>query len=144
MEFADLVQFGKVTRDWFAAYAGLLAPINAPFGTRVGKQLPANPAPALDPAVYAGTYANDYYGDAVIVRQRDGLVLKIGPAPTEFTFTHLDGNVFTFTPHSENASEGSISTATFATDASGKVTRLTIELFDQNGIGTFKRIERDN
>ena len=101
--------------------------------------MPANPAPALDLAAYAGTYANDYYGDAVIVRQRDGLMLKIGPAPTEYAFTHLDGNVFTFMPHSENASEGSISTATFATDASGKVTALTIELFDQNGIGTFKR-----
>jgi CubicO group peptidase (beta-lactamase class C family) len=139
MEFADLVQFGKVTRDWFAAYAGLLAPINAPFGTRVGKPAPANPAPALDPAAYAGTYANDYYGDVVIVGRGDGLVLKIGPAPTEFTFTHLDGNAFTFTPHSENASEGSISTATFATDSSGKATQLTIELFDQAGIGTFRR-----
>jgi Domain of unknown function (DUF3471) len=139
MEFADLVQFGKVTRDWLPAYAGLLAPTNAPFGARVGKQLPANPAPALDPAAYTGTYANDYYGDAVIDRQRDGLVLKIGPVPTDYAFTHLDGNVFTFTPHSENASEGSISTATFATDASGKVTALTIELFDQAGIGTFKR-----
>ncbi len=139
MEFADLVQFGKVTRDWLPAYAGLLAPTNAPFGARVGKPMPAKPTPALDLAVYAGTYTNDYYGDAVIIKQRDGLTMKIGPTPTEFAFTHLDGNVFTFTPHSENASEGSISTATFATDSSGKVTALTIELFDQNGIGTFKR-----
>jgi CubicO group peptidase (beta-lactamase class C family) len=139
MEFADLVQYGKVTRDWFAAYAARFAPMNAPFGTRVGKPAPANPVPALDLAVYAGTYANDYYGDAVIVRQHDGLTMKIGPTPTEFAFTHLDGNVFTFTPHSENAPEGSISTATFATDSSGKVTQLTIELLDQNGIGTFKR-----
>jgi CubicO group peptidase (beta-lactamase class C family) len=139
MEFADLVQFGKVTRDWFAAYASLIAPMNAPFGTRVGKPPPADPAPALDLAVYAGTYANDYYGDAVIVRQPNGLTMKIGPAPTEFAFTHLDGNVFTFTPHSENASDGSISTATFATDVSGKVTQLKIELFDQTGIGMFKR-----
>jgi CubicO group peptidase (beta-lactamase class C family) len=139
MEFADLVQYGKVTRDWFAAYAALFVPMNTPFGSRVGKPAPANPAPALDLTAYAGTYANDYYGDAVIVRQRDGLTMKIGPAPTEFAFTHLDGNVFTFTPHSENASEGSISTATFAADSSGKVTRLTIELLDQNGIGTFKR-----
>ena len=139
MEFANLVQFGKVTRDWFTAYAARLAPTNAPFGTRVGKPMPANPAPALDLAAYAGTYANDYYGDAVIIRQRDGLMMKIGPAPIEFAFTHLDGNVFTFTPHSENAAEGSISTATFATDSSGKVTALTIELLDQTGIGTFKR-----
>jgi CubicO group peptidase (beta-lactamase class C family) len=139
MEFADLVQYGKVTRDWFAAYGALFVPMNTPFGTRVGKPAPANPAPALDLAAYAGTYANDYYGDAVIVRQRDSLMLKIGPAPTEFNFTHLDGNVFTFTPHSENASEGSISTATFAADSSGKVTALKIELFDQAGIGTFKR-----
>jgi CubicO group peptidase (beta-lactamase class C family) len=139
MEFADLVQFGKVSRDWFAAYGSLLAPINGPFGARVGKPMPANPAPALDLAAYAGTYTNDYYGDAVIVRQRDGLILKIGPAQAEFAFTHLDGNVFTFAPHSENASEGSISTATFATEPSGKVTALTIELFDQVGIGTFRR-----
>lgn len=139
MQFSDLVQFGKVTRDWFAAYAALLAPISAPFGARVGKPAPADPAPALDLAVYAGTYANDYYGDAVIIRQRDGLMLKIGPAQAEFAFTHLDGNVFTFAPRGENASEGSISTATFTTDPSGKVTALTIELFDQAGIGTFKR-----
>jgi CubicO group peptidase (beta-lactamase class C family) len=139
MEFADLVQYGKVTRDWLTAYAGLLAPTNAPFGARVGKPAPADPAPALDLAVYTGTYANDYYGDAVIVRQRDGLMLKIGPAQMEFAFTHLDGNVFTLTPHSENATEGSISTATFATDSSGKVTALTIELMDQAGIGTFTR-----
>ena len=66
-------------------------------------------------------------------------MLKIGPAPTEFAFTHIDGNVFTFMPHAENASEGSISTATFATDSSGKATTLTIEWLDQNGIGTFKR-----
>jgi hypothetical protein len=139
MEFADLVQYGKVTRDWLTAYAGLLAPTNAPFGARVGKPAPADPAPALDLAVYTGTYANDYYGDAVIVRQRDGLMLKIGPAQMEFAFTHLDGNVFTLTPHSENATEGSISTAAFATDSSGKVTALTIELMNQAGIGTFTR-----
>ena len=139
MEFADLVQFGKVTRDWLVDYGRLLAPTNAPFGARVGKQPPANPTPALDMAAYIGSYANDYYGDAVIARQGDGLMLKMGPAQVEYAFTHLDGPVFTFMPHSENAIEGSISTATFATDASGKVTALTIELFDQNGIGTFKR-----
>jgi CubicO group peptidase (beta-lactamase class C family) len=139
MEFADLVQYGKVMRDWFADYARLLAPTNAPFGTRVGKPAPIASAPALDLAAYAGSYANDYYGDAVVVQQGGGLMLKIGPAPMMFAFTHLDGNLFTFIPHSENASEGSISTATFAADASGKVTRLTIELFDQAGIGTFKR-----
>jgi CubicO group peptidase (beta-lactamase class C family) len=140
MEFADLVQFGRITRDdWLADYARLLAPTNAPFGTRVGKQPPADPAPALDLAAYAGTYANDYYGDAVITRLGDGLMLKMGPAQIEYAFTHLDGHVFTFMPHSENASEGSISTATFATEPSGKVTALTVELFNQNGIGTFKR-----
>jgi CubicO group peptidase (beta-lactamase class C family) len=139
MEFADLVQFGKPMRDWFPDYARLLSPMNAPFGTRVGKPLPANPAPALNLAAYAGTYSNDYYGDAVIVEQGGALMLKIGPAPKEFAFTHLDGNVFTFIPHSENAAEGSISTASFAADSSGKVTALTIEWLDQNGIGTFKR-----
>jgi hypothetical protein len=89
---------------------------------------------------YTGTYANDYYGEAVIVRRGNALMLRIGPAPEkEYAFTHSDGNTFTFTPHSENASEGSISTATFTGDPSGRMTALTIEVLNQTGIGTFKR-----
>jgi CubicO group peptidase (beta-lactamase class C family) len=139
MEFADLVQYGKVTRDWFDAYRGLLAPVNAPFGVRVGKPAPSNPAPALALRSYTGVFANDYYGDAAITESGNGLSLKIGPANITYAFTHLEGNVFTFMPLSENASQGSISTATFATNAAGDVTALTVELFDENGIGTFKR-----
>ena len=39
----DLVQFGKIERDWYAAYNAVLAPINAPIGSLLGKDRPAKP-----------------------------------------------------------------------------------------------------
>jgi hypothetical protein len=35
--FTDLVQFGMVTRDWFAAYTPIMAGLTAPVGDLVGK-----------------------------------------------------------------------------------------------------------
>ena len=40
---------------------------------------PASPAPALPLSAYAGTYANDYLGDAVVAEANGCLVLKLGP-----------------------------------------------------------------
>ena len=132
MEFADLVQFGKVTRDWFTAYAARLAPTNAPFGTRVGQELPANPAPALDLTAYAGTYANDYWGPARVTEAGGRLALALGPklvVPLE----HWNGNTFTFSMVTENSPPGSISKATFDGD------KLTLEYYDTAGNGVFTR-----
>lgn len=61
-QFADLVQFGEIREDWYALYRDLLAPLENPVGSLVGKQPPPNPAPAAPLSSYVGTYQNDYWG----------------------------------------------------------------------------------
>ncbi len=138
-EFMDLVQFGKIERDWYVAYNAALAPISAPVGSLVGKSRPASPAAAAELSAYAGSYANDYYGPAQAIRRDDGLALKLGPKGSEFRLTHWDGNTFTFTPSGENAPDGSISLATFKAPAKGRFRELTIEYLNREGLGTFRR-----
>ena len=64
--FTDLVQFGMVMRDWFAAYTPIMAGLTAPVGDLVGKSPAANPAPAAKLSSYVGVYANPYFGSAEI------------------------------------------------------------------------------
>jgi CubicO group peptidase (beta-lactamase class C family) len=138
-EFADLVQFGSITRDWFRDYSSVMAPLTAPFGSLRGKTPPGHPAPAAPLASYRGTYANDYYGAADILSRDGGLVLKIGPADKEFPLRHWDGNVFVFTPTGENAPDGSISAVTFTIDGADRASALAIEFFAGSGRGDFVR-----
>jgi CubicO group peptidase (beta-lactamase class C family) len=138
-DFIDLVQFGKIERDWLPAFARMLAPISAPIGSLLGKDRPAKPAPAAALATYAGTYANNYFGAAQVTRRGDGLVLKLGPNDLEYQLTHWDSNAFTLTPVSENAPDGSISLATFGETAKGRFRSLTIEFLNAGEMGNFRR-----
>jgi CubicO group peptidase (beta-lactamase class C family) len=137
--FADLVQFGSVTRDWLTAYGRAFAAMNAPLGALQGKEPPANPAPPAALKTYAGDYANAYFGDARILLRGDALVLRIGPAGMEFPLRHWDGNVFVYTPRGENAPDGSISRIDFTLNKSGAARSLAIEYYAPSGQGTFTR-----
>ena len=132
-EFADLVQFGKVKQDWRTLYAGAFAGMDRPFGVLVGQQPVAEPAPARPLQSYAGTYANDYWGPARVTVEDGALTLSMGPRPESYTLKHWDGDTFTFSPVSENAPPGSISTAIFSGD------RLVLEYYDQDKMGSFIR-----
>ncbi|MBB3773772.1 CubicO group peptidase (beta-lactamase class C family) [Angulomicrobium tetraedrale] len=137
-EFTDLVQFGKIERDWLAAYGARLAAVNRPTGSLVGKERPRNPAPAARLSDYVGTYSSDYYGTLDIVRSGEGLAVRLGPAGKPYKLAHWDGDAFTFEPSSENATDGSISLATFKKQASS-FGSVTLESLDENGLGTFAR-----
>ena len=90
LSFTDLVQFGEVTRDWYATIAPLIAPVTAPLGRLAGAAPPTDPAPGRAPAAYAGTYANDYFGAIEIAEEGGGLVLKAGPKPVAYPAHALD------------------------------------------------------
>jgi CubicO group peptidase (beta-lactamase class C family) len=137
--FADLVQFGTVTRDWLAAYAALFAPMSGPFGALSGKPAPAHPAAAAALASYAGTYANDYVGAVPVALSGGALVLKIGPSGMAFPLRPWDGNTFVYTPTGENAPDGSVSKATFTMDATGRASGLSLEYFAGSGEGDLVR-----
>ena len=61
------------------------------------------------------------------------LQITLGPASKSFSLQHWDGDVFTFEPAGESANPGSISKATFSGG------RLTLEFYDDEGLGTFVR-----
>jgi CubicO group peptidase (beta-lactamase class C family) len=131
-EFADLVQFGEVREDWYKLYGDIFKEMDAPVGTLVGKQPPANPAPAAGLSTYVGTYNNDYWGPARITEADGKLQLAIGPKLTA-PLQYWDGNTFTFSFVTENAPPGTISKATFDGD------KLTLEYYDAEGKGIFTR-----
>lgn len=133
-QFLDIAQFGEIQQPWLQIFSGALAPQMAPEGSLVGVPPPANPTPPKALSSYAGTYTNDYFGPLQIDLQAGALTLAIGPAPLQRPLTHRDGDIFTFTLFTENATPGTISKATFSAD------RVTLEYYDGNGLGTFVRV----
>ncbi|WP_410871586.1 serine hydrolase [Nocardia sp. A7] len=132
-EFGDLVQFGEVREDWRGLYRDAFATVDAPEGDLSGQSAPSNPAPAQELPTYAGTYDSAYWGPAEISATDAGLVLTIGPERRRYPLRHWDGDTFAFDPSGENAPPGSVSSARFADG------RLTIDYFDESGLGTFTR-----
>jgi CubicO group peptidase (beta-lactamase class C family) len=131
-EFADLVQFGEIREDWRGLYQKAFAAMEKPVGSLVGQAPPAQPAPAAALTSYVGTYANDFWGPARVTEKDGGLELALGPKLV-VPLQHWDGNVFTFSFVTENAPPGTISKATFDGD------KLTLEYYDEDGMGTFSR-----
>lgn len=138
-EFMELVQTGQITRDWFAGYATLFAPYAKAAGSLVGKSAPGHPAPARQGGAYAGDYGNDYFGAAHVVEDSGGLVLVLGPKNMRFPMRHWDGDRFVIDMHGENHEEGSVSAIDFSAAGADKVVSMTVELLDQDHLGTFKR-----
>ena len=136
-EFMDLVQYGEIREDWATLYNKALAPMNNPEGSLVGKQPPANPAPARPLTAYTGAYVSDYWGPAVVTERDGALQLAIGPKNRTFALTHWDGDTFTFPVTDENAPPGTISKAVFS--GAPQAATLNLEYFDSEKLGTFTR-----
>jgi CubicO group peptidase (beta-lactamase class C family) len=138
--FLDLVHDGKPERDWLSFVAPAFAQLARPtYGTRVDyRKEPAGKSPPLPAASYAGTYHNDFVGDAV-VREEDGkLVLKLGPKLRTFPLTHFDRDTFTYQPAGEMAAEPS--GVTFRIGPDRVADEVTIENLNVHGSGTLTRV----
>jgi CubicO group peptidase (beta-lactamase class C family) len=135
LSFFDLVQFGKVQRDWHAILSGAFAELTKPQGSLAGDPRLPNPAPAQPLAAYTGTYNSEYYGPLVVSAEDGQLVLTLGPAAMKYKCTHWDGDVFAITAGGESATPGSLFKASFT------ATQAMLELFDADGagLGTFTR-----
>ncbi|OBF59159.1 serine hydrolase [Mycobacterium sp. 852002-50816_SCH5313054-b] len=132
-EFMDLVQYGQIREDWAEKYGQAMGWMNNPEGSLVGKQPPADPAPPRPLSDYAGVYASDYWGPAVVTAHDGALQLSLGPKNRTFPLAHWDGDTFTFPVTGENAPPGTMSTAVFAGNT------LNLEYFDSDKLGTFTR-----
>ena len=136
MQFYDVVEFGKVQRDWPSLLFSAFKELMAPTGDLVGKTPPAHPQAALPLDSYVGSYANAYYGPATVTVKNGMLLLAIGKTKV-FALRHWDGNTFSLQPTGENA-PGPTS-ATFTPAINAHAATLTIDYLNANGLGTFVR-----
>lgn len=137
--FLDRVELGIETRDWLAGYAPRLKALSRPFGSLVGVQKPADPAPAQPAEAYVGRYDSAYFGAATVEEADGGLVLRLGPGQAPLAMQHWDGDSFVVQPMSENQPKGSVSRVEFSRTAPASAASVTIEHLDENGLGTFER-----
>ena len=81
--FYDIVLDGEPSRDWVGYWNGYYDGLyGAEAMKAAGAAYAASPAGATPPlslSAYAGTYANDYVGDAVVAEEGGRLILALGP-----------------------------------------------------------------
>nr|WP_276315105.1 serine hydrolase [Mesorhizobium jarvisii] len=140
--FADLVFEGSVQKDWVKAwddiYAGMFGPAVA--AAKATYAAPPSPArPARPASAYAGRYANDFFGNAVVASAGDGLVLKVGPAGARsYSLAHYDGDLFLTFPDAETPDRPT--SVSFVLGPDGKGSAITIGFLDDNHLGTLRRV----
>ncbi|MGW6921086.1 serine hydrolase [Streptomyces sp. NPDC054950] len=136
--FFDTAQHGKATADWLDLIGKIYAQQEqAEVSPTDYATPPADAAAARPDAAYTGTYANSFYGPLTVSASGGELTMRLGPKPTTFRLTHYDGDTFSFRTVGENAV--GLSGVTFHGDRDGKATRVTVEAFDETGLGTFTR-----
>jgi CubicO group peptidase (beta-lactamase class C family) len=145
-EFIDLAQFGVVKADYWEANSKMFREaIKAAFGSSsVSGNPPAGARPAQPLARYAGTYRNDYLGEAQVTVSGNALQLHMGPADggKNWSLTHWDGDTFKLLLGTDDASATAVSAVRF--DLSGPKATLWLEHYDgtSNGRGTLSRDDR--
>ena len=132
---------GDTARDWLGEwntiYASMFGPAIDAARAKYDNR-PANASPALAAAAYAGTYANDYLGKAVVAEAGGTLTLGLGPANEKsFTLRHFDGHVFVYHPYDETPQLPVA--ATFEIGSDNRATWLTLDDLNDNGQGVLPR-----
>jgi CubicO group peptidase (beta-lactamase class C family) len=139
--FEELVETGKVSEDWIEVFGERFLPFYVPEGSLAGEQPPSQPVAPLGSNAYTGTYANSYYGNAVVEASGNALVLKMGPTGARtFTLRHWSGNTYVFDLSGENAPPGSVARVDFKPGTSGVSVGLTMDYYDEDlAHGAFTR-----
>jgi hypothetical protein len=141
--FFDLVFKGAPTSDWTSQWNAVFESMFGPaieaakkvYGTK-----PATPAPALPVSAYAGIYANDYLGDAVVAEENGLLVLKLGPNGAKSRpLTHFDRDLFIYYPTPEMPEMPFA--VTFQIGPDQKASQVTIEDLNDDGQGVLARVK---
>jgi hypothetical protein len=95
---------------------------------------------ALPLAAYAGTYSNDYVGEARIEDTGPELVLHLGPADRRHSLRHFNRDTFLYAPFVETP--GWLSSITFTIGPDGKASEITIDDLNADGLGVLARSDK--
>ena len=141
--FFDHVFEGRSTADWVGKWNGVF---DAIYGSKVVEaavaefaHVPPTPSAALPLADYAGTYASDYLGQAVVSEKDGGLVLALGPKGIKsFPLTHFDRDIFLYYPAAETPTLPVPVQFTIGPD--NKATGVSVGGFADSDQGPLKRV----
>jgi len=140
--YADWVFDGSSRQDWLADWDGVYSSLFGPASETaraVYAKPPQPPSPALPLAAYAGRYRNDYVGEARLAEADGVLTLSLGPkGEYAYPLQHFDRDLFLAFPTPEMPDVPSA--VRFAIDPQGKAETVTIELLDDNHLGTLVRV----
>ncbi|WP_082145884.1 serine hydrolase [Microvirga massiliensis] len=139
--FFDLVMSGMTTRDWVADWDSLYGQL---FGPAIEAAIqrystpPTSRLPALPLSAYAGTYANPYIGEAVVVEKDGRLEIRLGPdGKRAFPLSHFDRDLFTYHPSPEMPTMPAA--ITFEIGPDQKAIGVKIDDLNALGLGVLKR-----
>ncbi|MEP9380254.1 serine hydrolase [Aquabacter sp. CN5-332] len=107
---------------------------------------PANAAASPDLAGLAGTYGSDMFGDTLVERKDDGLLLTLKDTGAKLTLQPFDGSIFLvhlvgegkFAPVAAMGGDAPLGFMDFQADANGKLATMTW-LYDDTQSYPFKR-----
>jgi CubicO group peptidase (beta-lactamase class C family) len=142
--FLDMVFEGKPSRDWVAHWNELYdshygpAAMNAAMAPYV--PAPSPPSPPLPLPAYAGTYANDYVGTAKVEDTGPSLVLLLGAAGHRYALTPFNRDLFLYSAQPE--APGWLSAISFTIGPDGKASKVTLDDFNADELGTLTRVDR--
>jgi CubicO group peptidase (beta-lactamase class C family) len=139
----DLVEHGRLTRDWIAGWNPIYTGIGAAFAAsgEPYETAPASPAPALAASAYTGVFANDYVGPVEIGGEDGALELRMGPEPRVYALTHFDRDTFTYRVDLEPPPP--LTGATFVIGPDGLAEAVILDYFAGNGQQLFPRVPAD-
>lgn len=140
--FFDYVFEGESTRDWAGdwngLYVSLFGPVNDAARMTYGTP-PASASPALPLSAYVGTYANDFFGEAVVEEADGGLTARLGPDGQKvFPLRHFDRDLFVYYPYDETPDVPYALTFRVGPDQSA--VQIVFDDLNGNGLGTFQRV----
>lgn len=135
--FIDQAKYGKQTNDWLKIFNQAFTSLEAvaPGETDYSKP-PATVTPAKPNATFVGTYANDFYGPAVVAESGSGPTLTLGPKKLTFPMTHYTADQFTVTGTTETFR--GVQGMAFAAGPDGAES-LTIQAMNESKLGVFTR-----
>jgi hypothetical protein len=136
--FMDLVEQGHQTFDWLSLAGPRFLATRQSTSRLANRPRPSAPRRARRTAFYAGTYRNAFYGRVRVGVRQGRLTLAIGPKPRRFALSHWDAG--TWSMHWIGTDDYGVSAVDFTRGRGGRAGALTIELLDDRGLGTFRRV----
>ena len=131
------IYYGNPARDW-SKEALAAAKKDAEKAAAGQPKEPPEPAPAMPLERYAGNYTNEIYGTVAVAKAGSGLALTIGPKKLRLDLRHWDGNKFRASWNYYGVREDA-GFVTFISNDEGAVSAMTVDTFNEDGCGRFRR-----